>query len=123
MYFYLKIYCMHYSVSFDFGQIAILVAKMTKPIEEIAICPKSKLPKIKADTVTRAIISQSLTSVSACEHALPTDTVVIYRAGMRHAVRLTWHMPPLFACRKTRIVRSIETVHRYIDRVVERPVS
>ena len=26
-------------------------SKMTKPIEEIAICPKSKLPKIKADTV------------------------------------------------------------------------
>ena len=37
--------------SFNFRQISILVARMTKPMEEIAICLKSKLPKIKAGTV------------------------------------------------------------------------
>ena len=37
--------------SFDFRQIVIPIAKMTKPIEEIAICLKSKLPKTEADTV------------------------------------------------------------------------
>ena len=31
-----------YSVSFDFRQIAIPIAKMMKPIEEIAILPKLK---------------------------------------------------------------------------------